>query len=269
MRESGSYQRLVDLTAEKKFIAGRKLLLLDFDGTLVDLAPDIAGVTPPEDLLRLLQRLADLPDCYLVIITGRNKKDIEDLVRVLKIDIVAEHGAIIRENGKWETLLDVNTDWKEKIYLVVKKFAESLPDSFIEDKSFSIAWHYRNLNSYSGKIKSKALIDELDSYSKALNLKIIDGNKVVEIISNKVNKGLATGYLTNKDDFDYILSIGDDSTDEDMFKILSANSNAYTVKIGNGETNAKYSLSNVQQVKMLLNQILTGIENNFNDPVKF
>ncbi len=268
MSGTGSFRKLAELTEKKILEAKNKLLLLDFDGTLVDFAADISGANPPEDLLHLLHRLSLMPGCTLVIITGRRKEDIGHLLGELKIDIVAEHGAMIRESGNWRALLINNTGWKDKIYPVMKKYTSQLPGSVLEEKSYSLAWHYRNVESGTGRTFSDALMRELREQSASLNLKIINGNKVVEILSNSVNKGEATRYLVSKNAFDYILSVGDDKTDEDMFSILSGNKNAYTVKIGSGETVADYSLDNVQQVKQILELLLTGIDNSDKDLAK-
>lgn len=237
-----------------------KLFLLDFDGTLVDFTSDISDALPSKSLQRLLRNIAGLKGNHLIIVTGRRQDDIDLLVGHLPVDIIAEHGAMIRENHKWKQLVDGSTSWKNEVYPVAERFIEVSPNSFIEEKPFSLAWHYRNVEPKTGKASSRTLIRALNDVALKHQLKIIDGHKVIEIVNENINKGSAIQYLLNKRNYDYILSIGDDKTDEDMFRVLLNNDNAFTVKIGRGTTCAKYKLHNVQQVLMLLEQLLTRMK---------
>jgi len=258
MKSHITNSRFSDLT-EKAKMAVNKLILLDFDGTLVDFTPDAANVVPSKELLTLLQRIAEASDNQLIIITGRTHEDIDRLVGHLPIGIVAEHGAMIRENNQWKKLLDGNSYWKQEVFPIVSRFSIISPNSFIEEKNFSLAWHYRNVETVTGKANSRALIKELQKVASRYDLKILDGKKVVEIVSKNISKGLAAQYLIKNKKYDFILSIGDDITDEDMFEVLIKNKNAFTVKIGPGPTFAKYKLNTIQQVILLLEQLKTVI----------
>ena len=85
-----------------------------------------------------------------------------------------------------------------------------------------LAWHYRNAESRSGYIHSRELISILEKIIALHNLKILDGNKVVEIMTNEVGKGTAVKRLFEQNNYDFILSIGDDATDEEMFEYFYA-----------------------------------------------
>ena len=100
MKNVRTSNRLTEIT-EKFRNAGNKLTLLDFDGTLVDFTSNTADTIPSEGLLNLLQKVADIPDNQLIIITGREMDEIDRMVGHLPIDIIAEHGAMIRENNIW------------------------------------------------------------------------------------------------------------------------------------------------------------------------
>jgi trehalose 6-phosphate synthase/phosphatase len=200
----------------------------------------------------------------VVIITGRSRKSIGYLLDNINIDVVAEHGAIIRESGKWQVIKNEESDWKVHLFPVLNKYSQLLPGTFPEEKEFSLAWHYRNIPPNVGRIYSKALTEELSGFSSLYNLRIIDGKKVVEIMSNEINKGTAVEYLTRKSAFDYILSIGDDKTDEDMFNALSGKINADTVKIGKGRSVAMYNLNDVRQVRVLLRHLLNEMAKRLN-----
>jgi trehalose 6-phosphate synthase/phosphatase len=239
---------------------GTRLLLLDFDGTLVDFTSDIGGTIPSEELLDILSKTGVVPDNHMVIITGRRRDDIERLIGKIPADIIAEHGAMIRQNQKWRILLEDNTEWKKEVFSLLRKFCDICPNSMIEEKSYSIAWHYRIAEQETGIASSRALISELKKIAVRYNLIIFDGNKVVEVISRKINKGIAVQYLLEKRKYDHILALGDDKTDEEMFKVLLNKENAYTVKIGEGETLARYRLQNPSRVLILLEYLLSETE---------
>lgn len=242
---------------ERVSVPGTRLLLLDFDGTLVDFTSDFRAAIPSEDLLDLLSKTSDVPDNHLVIITGRKRDDIERLTGNIPADIIAEHGAMIRQNRKWRVLLEDSTEWKKEVFKLLRKFCDACPNSMIEEKNYSIAWHYRIAEKESGMASSRALISELEKIASRYNLRIFDGNKVVEVIGRRINKGFAVQYLLEKRKYDHILVLGDDKTDEEMFKVLLENENAYTVKIGEGETLARYRLQDPSRVMILLEYLLS------------
>jgi trehalose 6-phosphate synthase/phosphatase len=256
MKAPGSYKELTALTILNIKRSVQRLFLLDFDGTLVDISDDVSSAVPSEDILNLLDKLTVIPGNHLVIITGRSRDTIDHLFESDKIDIVAEHGAMIREKGSWKDLTSTDTAWKDAIIRIFEKFSSLLPGSVIENKSFSVAWHYRNADKRNAIKVSGTLIRELGESVKKSGLTLIDGKKVVEIISNKINKGIAAAYLTEKNNYDFILSIGDDTTDEDMFRLLGNRPGVFTVRIGNPDTLANFTLENVGQVKRLLGRLI-------------
>jgi len=245
-----------ELLIENFHKAENKLILLDYDGTLVDYKMVPQEATPSKKLLTSLLKLNGSPNTKLVIISGRAYQDIDGFVGHLPIDIVAEHGAMIRENEVWKELVPDNEIWKQLVFPILNRATENCAGTFIEEKRFSLAWHYRNAEPETGFSASRKLIAGLSAKIQALDLKITDGNKVVEVKKKGIDKGRGTLYLLEKNHYDFILSIGDDRTDEDMFEVLANNSNAYTIKVGDGDTLAKYRLENVQNVIVLLNELL-------------
>lgn len=235
--------------------ADRRLLLLDYDGTLIDYTP-IPGTDPlPEQIFDILSKIIYSQRSEVFIITGRSFRDIEIILGKLQVNIIAEHGAMKRENGIWENQINDNCLWKETIRPVLDQMTHSCPESFIEEKPFSLTWHYRNTESKSGYAFSRELINILKKNGALQNLKILDGNKVVEIMNNEVSKGQAAKKLLARNSFDFILSVGDDQTDEEMFAFFISDQNAFTVKVGNGETLAKYKLSGFNEVVSLLKNL--------------
>ncbi|MDP4222379.1 MAG: trehalose-phosphatase [Bacteroidota bacterium] len=253
--DGSAIDKQIEELTEHAIKAGSRLILLDFDGTLVDFTTDPVTTRPSKELLELLEKLASGPQNQLIIISGRKQDEIDRLVGHLPIDILAEHGAFIRENSHWKTLLNCSTDWKDEVQSVMEKYKEITSGSFIEEKIYSLAWHYRKSQPGTGEANAKAMIRELDKIVSEQHIKILRGKKVVEIIGENINKGVATQYLINRNKYDFILAIGDDITDEDMFRILINNSHAFTVKIGKGDTFARYRLNNNQQVMHLLKRL--------------
>lgn len=241
--------------------AKKRLVLLDYDGTLVEFVPRPEKAFPTEKVLSLLNRINNKPDTRLVVISGRGHLDLERFIGHLPIEIIAEHGAMIKLNGSWRNLFDNSDSWKKVVLPVLNRFTFASPNSFVEEKQFSLVWHYRNVPDDVGFLQSRELIRILENSITSLGLKLIDGDKVVEIISNKIGKGSAIKNLINENKFDYIISIGDDKTDEEMFQELSTNKKAETIKVGRGPTVAKHSLENVKQVLLFLEHLM---ENNKN-----
>lgn len=232
-----------------------RLILLDYDGTLVNFTsiPDSAILT--DEITRIIRKLVRNPDTELLIITGRRHDDIDRILNHIPINIIAEHGAIVKRDGKWENRLKADNKLKKAIIPIMNDIISRCPGSFMEEKGFSLTWHYRNAEPEIGKSSSIELIHLLEQVIHPLNLKILDGNKVVEVLSDITGKGNAVKSLLEENRYDFILSIGDDATDEEMFEFLLNKSEAFTIKVGDGPTYAKSKLNNINDVASLLKQL--------------
>ncbi|MBP6731457.1 MAG: trehalose-phosphatase [Chitinophagales bacterium] len=240
---------------EKYIKSANRLILLDYDGTLVNYAPKPDKAIPPAELLQILESLIKKPNTKVFIISGRGYNDLDKLLGHISINLIAEHGAMIKKNGKWEKTAVVNGFWKSTLLPTFNRMALSCPQSFVEEKHFSLSWHYRNAEPEVGYAHSRELIRAIRDITNTYRLKVIDGNKIVEVISSVSGKDIAIKNIIGKNTFDCILALGDDKTDEDMFSELAENKNAVTIKIGEGATVAKYRYTSVQQAIMLLKQI--------------
>jgi trehalose 6-phosphate synthase/phosphatase len=232
-----------------------KLVLLDYDGTLVnyELIPDEAKL--PVQLSDILKKLIDNPRNKVFIISGRSHQDIDKLLDHLPVDIIAEHGAMQKVGGVWKNQINGNAVWKIAVIPILDQITGACPGSSVEEKTYALTWHYRKAESQSGYKKSRELIARLEEVIQPYNLKILDGNKVVEILNNGTGKGYAVKELIEQNRYDFVLSIGDDATDEEMFELLLNHSGAYTIKVGSGDTFARYKLENITNVLSLLNQL--------------
>lgn len=243
--------------AQKFKNATNRLVLLDYDGTLVKHTSIPGSAVLPDRMTDIILKLVDSSRTKVIIITGRSHEDIDKFLNQIPVTIIAEHGAMIKEEGVWKSQTINNFTWKKDVIPVMNQVTELCPESYVEEKNFSVTWHYRNVEAEKGYRCSRELILRLNSVVLSHNLKILDGNKVVEIMTMETGKGRAVKLLSENNSFDFILSIGDDVTDEEMFDYFLHNSIAYTIKVGEGDTSARYKLNTTGDVASLLKQ-LTG-----------
>jgi len=130
------------------------------------------------------------------------------------------------------------------------------PGSFIEEKGFSLAWHYRKANPRLGALRARELVNDLVKLTANLNLQVLEGSKVVEVKNAGVNKGRAALQWISREKWDFILAIGDDLTDEDVFKVLPAS--AWSIKVRFSTSAARFNLSSPSQVRALLKEMIGG-----------
>ena len=188
-----------------------------------------------------------------MIISGRDKKILERWFGEIGVCLVAEHGAWCRDEGEdWKMVEPLNEDWKEKIIPIFDLFVDRTPGSFVEEKSFSLVWHYRKVDPELGELRARELMDQLINLTASRELHVMKGNKIVEIKDWRVNKGIAASYWTSQD-FGFILAVGDDLTDEDMFKVLPKD--AYSIKIGFSPSKARFFLESPKEVRVLLEEL--------------
>jgi len=219
----------------------RRKLFLDYDGTLTSLRERPEYAKPDKELIHILNDIAKDPNTKLVITTGRDKNNMEQWFGdISNIDIIAEHGLWIKRRGEaWRLGAFVSDEWKEKVKPLMEIFVNRTPGSFIEEKDYSLAWHYRLADPDLAETRGRELVDLLQYLTSNLKLNVIEGKKVVEIKSAEINKGSAVlDWITDEDDF--ILAAGDDWTDEDMFRVMPER--AYTIKMGYSASLAKYNL---------------------------
>jgi trehalose 6-phosphate synthase/phosphatase len=148
----------------------------------------------------------------------------------------------------------INNDWMESVRPLLEFYVDQTPRSFIEEKNFSLVWHYRKADPDLGIQRSWELKDALHILTSNLNLEIMDGDKVLEIKYSGINKGRAALHKIGDDMYDFILAIGDDWTDEYTFGALPEA--AYTIKVGTKTTKARFYIESVDQVRELLGKCI-------------
>jgi trehalose 6-phosphate synthase/phosphatase len=233
----------------------RRALFLDYDGTLTPLARSPGLVFLDETRLGLIRSLSSDPRNAVVIVSGRDRQTLQDWLGHLPVGLVAEHGAWLREVGQpWESLKTLSNEWKSQLLPILETYADRLPGAFVEEKEYSVAWHYRSADPEQAGFLVPELSDHLVNLTSKTDLQIIQGSKVVEIRHAGVDKGIATLKWMTKDRYDFVLAIGDDATDEDLFRALPEW--AIPIRVGIATTHAHHNLRNTGEVIDLLRSLV-------------
>lgn len=235
--------------------AKNRILFLDYDGTLVGFAEDIDEASPDKELYELIIDLTSDPANTVVIISGRRHETLETWFGHLKVDLIAEHGAWQKNHGtNWTSLPLLTDQWKQEIKLLLNSYIDRTPGAFIEEKSYSLVWHYRKVEDELGELRANEIESHLKILAADKGLQLMPGNKVIEFKNMEVNKGKAALNWLNGKNPDFIMALGDDHTDEDIFKSLA--DDAITIKVGNNLSIAKYYLTGYKQVRKFLRSLI-------------
>ena len=235
--------------------AHRRLLILDYDGTLVPFARRPQQAVPPVAVLDLLNALGADSKNRVVIISGRSAENLDRWFGAVRgLWLVAEHGAELRDPSSptWETLRPQSTsDWKTTVMPILEHFVDRTPGSFVEEKKYALVWHYRMAEPEFGEWLANELVSMLEAMLAETELRAFRGEKIVEVKPVWANKGeVVERLLRSYTDPDFILAAGDDRTDEDLFSRLPGR--AWTVHVGSGPTRASFVTPDFQSLRRLL-----------------
>jgi len=236
--------------------AQTRLLLLDYDGTLVPIVPQPDQAQADPELLDLLRTLAGDPANEVVLISGRDRKTLDQWLGSLPVSMVAEHGVWVRERGGPWTLIDdhLSPEWKRWVRPLMELYAERTPGAIIEEKDYSLAWHYRKADSAIAEVRSRELRNALLHLTVHLGVDVLEGDRVLEVRNAGIHKGHAARRWLARQSWDFILAVGDDRTDEDVFEVLPPQ--AYTLRVGLGPSKARFSVHSYRQVRQLLRDLV-------------
>lgn len=235
--------------------ARERYIFLDYDGTLVGFNADIDKAAPDRELYDILEQLTSDPLNRIIIISGRRYQTLEQWFGHLKLDMIAEHGAWQKyQDSEWKPLPLLTDKWKHEVKTVLDTYTDRTPGSFVEEKSYSLVWHYRKVEEGLGELRANEIINHLRVFIADKGLQMMPGNKVIEFKNIEVNKGKAAQNWLYNNDPDFILALGDDHTDEDIFKALSTD--AYTIKVGSNISAARYYLKDYHEVRELLKELV-------------
>ena len=231
----------------------RLRLLLDYDGTLVPLARSPELAAPDDELLTLLEQLTHTAGLELDIVSGRSHQTLELWFGELPITLWAEHGFWHRSHRgqAWEAALAVPPDWMRRIKPILDQFAAATPGARVETKSASFAWHYRGSPRDSGMRQAHELRMLLGDLLSNQPLEVLEGQKVIEVRWRGVSKRVVAQRVVAETGPDTtIVAIGDDRTDEELFRALPACS--VTVAVGRSGTAAAFDVDDHRAVRRIL-----------------
>lgn len=240
-------QKIVnEFTASKS-----RMLFLDYDGTLQRFFGNPQAAVPDEELYNLLDRVAKIKNTELILISGRDKDTFNRWFGDKNYTLIAEHGAWKRERGEtWVERKPAHTEWKENILPILESYVDRTPGSLIEEKTYSLVWHYRKSDIDLGALRALELVADISNLIMNQDLEILEGSKVIEIKVSGINKGTAATEFLFNNPADFVMAIGDDWTDEFLFKELPET--AQTIKVGTGNSVAKYYVDGYKDVRKFL-----------------
>ncbi|MCI1241437.1 MAG: trehalose-phosphatase [Bifidobacterium subtile] len=244
--------------------ADRKLLLCDYDGTLTPLVRDPNHARPTLELRALLSRIGTEPGVDLAIVSGRSHAIMDQWFGELPVSLVAEHGAWRNDyNPKGRTWVRSENmpdpeDWQPKIEAMMQESVNRVPRSFIEHKADALAWHYRASSQRSAQREHDRLIRDLRETCGGMGLMVMENSKIIEVCPLTTSKGHAVSPWVSSGDYDFVLAVGDDATDETMFAAMPEA--AWTLKVGTGMTKARSRIASATALHRLFGYLIAESE---------
>ncbi len=225
---------------ERAEAAKRFLFLLDFDGTLSAIVRDPADARLGAGHRSTLRRLARRRDVSIVILSGRTGSDLARRVPIRGIVLRGEHGL----EGS-DSRLRVPASWPRTLRFLLKEMGPLVSreeGAWLERKSLSFTVHFREVKAGRQRAFCSRILAALKRLSLGKSSRVRTGKKIVEVlppvawgkgeIAARIAKKAGPGTL--------VLAIGDDETDEEMFRALPA---ALTIRVGRGKTSARFRLA--------------------------
>ncbi len=234
-------------------------LLLDYDGTLVPFArkPELAA--PDRELMSLLSELATAEGIQLEIVSGRERATLERWFGTLPVALCAEHGFWSRPSpdDPWRAAAEIPSAALRKIETIFQQFMRNTPGALVEVKSASIAWHYRRADREFGVRQAHELRMLLGDALSNQPFEVIEGSKVIEVRLRGVSKAFVANRLqTDGAGNQVVVAIGDDRTDEDLFRALPPSS--ITIAVGDRPIGARFRVGDYRAVRRLLQSLITN-----------
>ena len=251
LHPGGSEARQLHQLVERARAADPLVILLDYDGTLVPFAdsPDLAR--PDPEILDLLRALSARPQTHVHVVSGRSRESLQRWLGHLPLHLHAEHGFWSRPLAGIGLAGDPPLQsWRQAVLLILREYAERTPGALVEEKPAGLAWHHRAADPEFGAQQANELRLHLQEVLSNAPVEILAGDKVVEVRPHGVHKGRIVPAVLTEHPGAFLLAIGDDLTDEDLFAALPVD--AATIRVGRGESRAGYRLLETAAVRTLL-----------------
>lgn len=231
---------------------------MDYDDTLIPFSERPQEARPSEELVGLLSHTGKSPRNEVILISGHYRDTLEKWYGDLHAGPVSEHSARIKEKGGDSELIETLTsNWKEEVRLVLRLYVDRTPVSFIEEKELYLVWHYRKTDVQLGDLGARELVGDLQDLTANLDFQALEGSKVVVVKNAGINKGPALQSIL-REDWGFILAMGDDRADEDVLEVLPGM--AWAIRVGFGASAAKYHPSSPSQMRYLLKEMAEGVD---------
>ncbi|KAI4313681.1 hypothetical protein L6164_026640 [Bauhinia variegata] len=253
-----------------------RAILMDYDGTLMPQAS--IDKSPSSKSIEILNSLCRDKNNMVFIVSARSRKTLAEWFSPCEnLGIAAEHGYFLRlsRDEEWETCGPAtDCSWKQIAEPVMKLYTETTDGSTIEDKETSLVWSYEDADPDFGSCQAKELLDHLESVLANEPVTVKSGQNIVEVKPQGVSKGLVAKRLlsTMKDKGmspDFVLCIGDDRSDEDMFEVISSSmagpsmaprAEVFACTVGKKPSKAKYYLDDTAEIVRLIHGLASVSE---------
>ncbi|KAJ0981253.1 hypothetical protein J5N97_009508 [Dioscorea zingiberensis] len=245
-----------------------RALLLDYDGTLMPQAS--IDKSPSVRTIETLNSLCQDKNNMVFLVSARSKSTLMEWFSPCdNLGIAAEHGYFLRLSGdaEWETCAPVaDCSWKQIVEPVMKLYTETTDGSTIEDKETALVWSYEDADPDFGSCQAKELLDHLESVLANEPVSVKSGTNNVEVKPQGVSKGLVAQRLLSIMrqrglSPDFVLCIGDDRSDEDMFEVITTamagsswtpSTEVFACTVGRKPSKAKYYLDDTAEIVRLM-----------------
>lgn len=254
----------------------KRVILLDYDGTLM---PQTSlGKSPTSRTIDMLNSLCRDRNNMVFLVSAKSRMTLNEwFLPCESLGLAAEHGCFLRlrRDAEWETCVPViDCSWKQIAEPVMKTYTETTDGSTIEDKETAIVWCYEDADPDFGSCQAKELHDHLESVLANEPVSVKAGPNLVEVKPQGVSKGLVAKRILSTtqeqrgdddDDLpDFVLCVGDDRSDEDMFEViaaaaaargvssLQAEAEVFACTVGRKPSKAKYYLDDPADIVRLV-----------------
>lgn len=237
--------------------AERLLLILGYDGTLVPFASAPELSKPDEELLDLLLRLAARARTEIHLVSGSSRDVIDQRFGDLPIHLHAEYGFWAKQLGAttWAGGEIPTQNWRPPVLEILENFTARTPGSLIEEKTVSVAWHYRMAEPEFGAFQANELNLHLSQLLSNEPVEIVTDQQVIEVRQTGVNKGIVVpSLLAASPAGTCVVAMGDDRNDEELFAALDADGTA--IHVGGGTSRAQVRVPNIEAARRLLASLI-------------
>ncbi|XP_010271974.1 PREDICTED: probable alpha,alpha-trehalose-phosphate synthase [UDP-forming] 9 [Nelumbo nucifera] len=250
-----------------------RAIFLDYDGTIVPHAS--INKTPSTDVILILNNLCNDPKNTVFIVSGRGRSSLSEWFASCEmLGIAAEHGYFIRwkTSSDWESSPLASFDWKQIVEPVMRLYTETTDGSYIESKESALVWHHQDADPDFGSCQALELLDHLESVLANEPVAVKRGYQIVEVKPQGASKGLVaekilSAMVSSGEPPDFVMCIGDDRSDEDMFESISSTVSSpllpavpeiFACTVGQKPSKAKYYLDDTVDVVRLLQGLGTA-----------